>query len=200
MAEHSEADLQAILDRFVEGLFLMMLEHHRTHVIEMDLTVVQAQALMLLRSGASSTTGLASLLSISAPAVTQLTDRLVRKRLIERRPVETDRRGVAVALTAGGRHVVDAFRRRRHEVFARALDRLSQDDRVYVVEALNKIADALSLGGPMRSSAPGKRTIKSKVETEPVELRTALELPRASKRVGEASVGPPAKRMRIEWD
>jgi len=178
----------------------MMLEHHRTHVVEMDLTLAQAQALMLLRSGASSTTGLATLLSISAPAVTQLTDRLVRKQLIERLPVETDRRAVAVALTAGGRRVVDAFRRRRHEVFARALDRLSQDDRVYVIEALNKIADALSLGGPTLSAAPGKSAIESIVETEPVGLRTAIELPPASKRVGEASVGPPTKRMRIEWD
>jgi len=200
LSKHRESDLQVILDRFVEGLFLMMLEHHRTHVVELDLTVVQAHALMALRSGASSTTALASLLSISAPAVTQLTDRLVRKHLIERLPVKTDRRAVAVALTAGGRRVVDAFRRRRYEVFARALDRLSQEDRLYVIEALNKVADVLSLGVPTVPVATGKNANKSVIETEPVGLRTALELPQASKRVGDAPVGPPTKRMRIEWD
>ena len=200
MVGYREADLRAILDRFVEGLFLMMLDHHRTNLVEMDLTVVQAEALMLLRSGASSTTGLAALLSISAPAVTQLTDRLARKRLIERLPVENDRRAVAVVLTPGGRRVVDAFRRRRYEVFARALDGLGQGDREHVIEALNKIADALSLGAPTVSAALGQNAIESKVETEPVGLRTALEPPRASKRVSEAPLGSPTKRMRIEWD
>src|SRR5713226_6105192 len=139
MGETGKEQSGLILDRFVEGLFRMMLDHHRTHVVEMELTVAQAQALMLLRAEAASTTGLATSLSISAPAVTQLTDRLVRKRLIERRPVEADRRSVAVALTIEGRRVVDTFRRRRNEVFAQALDRLTGDDRAEVILALDKI-------------------------------------------------------------
>jgi hypothetical protein len=95
---------------------------------------------------------------------------------------------------------VDAFRRRRYEVFARALDRLGHGDREHVIEALSKIGDALSLGSPSVSAASGQNANESNVETGRMGLRTALEPPRASKRVSEAPVGLPTKRMRIEWD
>ena len=191
----------SILDRFVEGLFRMMLDHHRTHVVEMELTVAQAQALMLLRAEAASTTGLAASLSISAPAVTQLTDRLVRKRLIERRPVEADRRSVAVALTLEGRRVVDTFRRRRSEVFAQALDRLTGDDRAEVIQALDKIAAVLDTCEASDSGHPSKTIDRVRsIESESTRARTAPEPPEASKRVGKTPAGQPVKRMRIEWD
>ena len=64
-------------------------------------------------------------MKISAPAVTQLTDRMVRKQLIERRQMDGDRRSVQVVLTNRGRRVVDRFRDRRNEIFCDALDRLS---------------------------------------------------------------------------
>lgn len=192
-----------ILDGFVESLFQMMLDHHRTHVVEMELTVAQAQALMLLRSGAATTTGLAASLGISAPAVTQLADRLVRKRLIERTPVDADRRSVAVALTAEGKRVVDAFRRRRQEVFAHALDRLDREDHPLVMNALTKLAGVLSSGEASRQVSSGKNAGESGLvssDNEPATARTALDPARASKVVGEVPVGRPIKRMRIEWD
>src|SRR5213593_499352 len=88
-----------ILDGFVEGLFRMMLDHHQSQIMEMDLTLVQAQALKLLRAAPIPTSKLAAALGISAPAVTQLTDRLSRKKLIERQAVKNDRRAVMVAVT-----------------------------------------------------------------------------------------------------
>ena len=42
--------IEQVLDDFIEGLFRLMLEHHQAQVLEMDLTVVQAQALKLLRT------------------------------------------------------------------------------------------------------------------------------------------------------
>ena len=201
MSEIAKENEGSILDRFIEGLFRMMLDHHRTHVVEMELTVAQAQALMLLRSEAASTTALAASLSISAPAVTQLTDRLVRKRLIERRPVEVDRRSVAVALTLEGRRVVDTFRRRRSEVFAQALDRLTGDDRAEVIQALDKIAALLDTRGVSDSGHPS-RTVDwvGSIEAESMQARTAPEPAEASKRAGKTPAGQPVKRMRIEWD
>ena len=198
MSEIAKENEGSILDRFVEGLFRMMLDHHRSHVVEMELTVAQAQALMLLRAEAASTTGLAASLSISAPAVTQLTDRLVLKRLIERRPVEADRRSVAVALTLEGRRVVDTFRRRRSEVFAQALDRLTRDDRAEVIQALDKIAAVLDTREASDSGHPSK-TVEP-IEVEFNRARTAPEPAEASKRVGKTPAGQPVKRMRIEWD
>src|SRR6185369_8135759 len=139
MSEMERNAVGIILDRFVEGLFRLMLDHHRAHVVEMDLTVVQAQTLTLLRGEPLPTTRLASSLGISAPAMTQLTDRLVRKRLIERRPADRDRRTVIIELTAQGRHVVDRFRKRRSEVFTEALTRLNDPDREEVIDALSKV-------------------------------------------------------------
>jgi DNA-binding MarR family transcriptional regulator len=201
LSETVKRDEGLILDRFVEGLFRMMLDHHRTQVLEMELTVAQAQALMLLRAEAASTTGLAASLRISAPAVTQLTDRLVRKRLIERRSVEADRRSVAVALTLEGQRLVDTFRRRRSEVFAQALDRLSGDDRAQVMQALDKIAAVLNPPEASELAHPSKTVERATpIETEPTRARTAPEPAEASKRTGKAPAGQPVKRMRIEWD
>src|SRR5439155_1646371 len=131
--------VEAILDRFVEGVFRLMLEHHQKQVVVMDLTLTQAQALRLLRSSGLPTSRLATALGISAPAVTQLTNRLVRKRLIERRSTEGDRRWVNIELTEKGRLVMDGFRQRRNDVFGEALSRLNDADQTQAIEVLSKL-------------------------------------------------------------
>ena len=83
MGEAAIAEAEAVLDRFSEMMFKLMMEHHQKHVLELDLTVPQAQALKVLRHGPLCTGELAVELRISAPAVTQLTNRLTRKHLIE---------------------------------------------------------------------------------------------------------------------
>jgi len=183
-------EMDAVLDGFVEGLFRLMLDHHHAQVGEMDLTLVQAQALRLLRVEPLPTSRLATALGISAPAVTQLTDRLGRKRLIERRTVKNDRRAVIVAVTEKGGRVIDGFRRSRNEIFADTLSRLSEDDRAEVVAALSKVAAVLKV-----SDAP------LPVRSEPRGERTAVERSEASKESGRAPVSRPTiRRMRIEWD
>lgn len=187
---------EVILDRFIEGLFRLMLDHHQAHVVEMDLTLVQAQALKLLRAAPLPTSKLAAALGISAPAVTQLTDRLVRKQLIERQAVETDRRTVIAAVTEKGGRVIDGFRKRRNDVFAEALSRLSEKDRMEVINALSKVAAVLQGNEPVRRgdlSTPEFRAERS-------DRRTAAEAPEASKEVGKAPRSLPTRRMRIEWD
>ena len=183
-------EMESVLDQFVEGLFRVMLDHHHARVSEMDLTLVQAQALRLLRAEPLPTSKLAVALGISPPAVTQLTDRLGRKRLIERRTVKNDRRAVIVAVTEKGERVVDGFRRRRNEVFADTLSRLSDDDLAEVVAALSKVAAVLR-----GSDAPAP------VRAAPRQERTAVATSEASKEGGTAPVSRPTiRRMRIEWD
>lgn len=195
MSEMERNAVGIILDRFVEGLFRLMLDHHRAQVVEMDLTVVQAQTLTLLRGAPLPTTRLASSLGISAPAMTQLTDRLVRKHLIERRPADGDRRTVIIELTAQGRNVVDRFRKRRSEVFTEALTRLDDPDREEVIDALSKVVIALE-GDSGRSAIRSEEPIRSKH----LEKQTAARPAEASKKVGEIATNPPVRRMRIEWD
>ena len=132
-----------MLDRFIETIFRLMMEHHQKQVNELELTLPQAQVLKLLRQHPLCTGEIAAELSISAPAVTQLADRLARKRLIERRAVDGDRRSVQVALTDRGRRTVDQFRARRRDIFYGALKSLSGEDQARVVFALGKVIGAL---------------------------------------------------------
>lgn len=192
--EMERKDIDLILEGFIEAFFHLMLDHHRTHVVELDLTVIQVQALALLREGSSPATRLATYLGISGPAMTQLTDRLIRKQLIERGSAEGDRRAVMIALTGQGKRVVDRFRKRRSEVFAEALSRVSASDQTEVVEALNKLAIALA-GPEERKTVPAP--------SEPVKRpkpRTAVIPLEASNEAGHKPVGMPVRRMRIEWD
>lgn len=190
---------EVVLDDFVEALFRLMLDQHHAQVVGMDLTLVQAQALRLLRVEPLSTSKLAAGLGISAPAVTQLTDRLGRKNLIERRTVMADRRAVLVALTEKGGRVIDGLRKRRCEIFAGTLSQLDEDDRREVIGVLSKVATVLNGRQPER----GRERITGLTDRpkRADEGRTAVETPQASKEVGEAPMSLPTKRrMRIEWD
>jgi DNA-binding MarR family transcriptional regulator len=143
MANSTGEQAGLVLDRFIETMFRLMMDHHQRHITELELTLPQAQVLKLLREKPMCTGEVAAELGISAPAVTQLTDRLVRKYLIERRAVDGDRRSVQVALTPRGRRAVDRFRERRRSVFNSALESLSSEDQEYVVFALGKVIVAL---------------------------------------------------------
>jgi DNA-binding MarR family transcriptional regulator len=161
MAKEGVADAEVVLERFVETMFKLIIDHHQKQVIEMDLTMPQAQVLKMLRSGALCTGQIATQLAISAPAVTQLTDRLTRKRLIERRADAADRRSVMLVLTNRGRRAVDTFRERRNDVFCGALANLSSEDRESVVLALGKIVSALETYQTQTASRPRKASNSS---------------------------------------
>ena len=139
--------VEEILNDFAERMSGLMIDHYQRHLAELELTLPQAQALRILRRGPLTTGRLAETLGISAPALTQLTDRLARKGLIERRASEGDRRCVIVALTAKGTAVVDEFRARRREAFCDALGGLSEPQREQVFNALELVVGALDTNG-----------------------------------------------------
>ncbi len=139
--------VEVILNDFAEKISGLMIDHYQRHMAELELTLPQAQALRILRRGPVTTGKLAEELGISAPAISQLTDRLVRKGLIERRASEGDRRCVIVALTPRGTGLVDEFRARRGEIFNSALERLSEPEQEQVFRALEKVVAALDGNG-----------------------------------------------------
>ncbi len=139
----SRARVEEILNHFAEVMSGLLIDQHQQHVAELDLTLLQAQVLRVLRRGALPTGQLAAELRISAPAITQLTDRLARKGLIERRPAADDRRTVLVALSAKGKRLVDQFRKRRADLFSKALAELSESEQEQIVEALSKVVTLL---------------------------------------------------------
>ncbi|HEY0404885.1 MAG TPA: MarR family transcriptional regulator [Pyrinomonadaceae bacterium] len=144
MARRTPDKLEEILNSFAEVMSMILLELHQQHLAELDLTVSQAQALKALKNRGQMPTGqLAAELRISAPAITQLTDRLVRKNLIARQTAEGDRRTVLVALSVKGKRLMEQMRKRRCEIFSRALQQLDEVEREEVTASLEKVIAAL---------------------------------------------------------
>jgi len=209
MGKTAIAEAEAVLARFAEMMFKLMVEHHQKHVLELDLTVPQAQALKVLRGGPLCTGELASELRISAPAVTQLTNRLTRKHLIERRAVDGDRRSVLVALTDRGRRAVDRFRERRNTIFCGALAHLDDEDRSHIVIAVSKMIMALEkldAASALDNSLSGdsEMIVHEEDGGEAVlhdhDLRTAVQSLAASNVDSRARAGQAGRRMKMEWD
>jgi len=143
MAETAPAEVEEVLTNFTEVMSRLMIDQYQQQITELELTLPQAQVLRVLRRGPLPTGQLAAELRISAPAITQLTDRLLRKELIERRATADDRRCVIVALSEKGARLVDQFRQRRREIFTRALGDLSKSDQKQVIEVLGRVVRAL---------------------------------------------------------
>lgn len=136
-------EVEKVLNSFAEVMGRLMIEKHHQDVAALDLTLPQAQMLRILRRGRLPTGRLAVELRISASSVTQLTDRMIRKGLIERQAVEGDRRSVLVALSPKGKRLVDQFRKSRGILFRQALSRLSKTEQAQVIEAMQLIGKAL---------------------------------------------------------
>lgn len=108
-----------------------------------DVTLAQYRVLIELAArGPQRLADLATALGVDRSTATRMCDRLVRKRLVSRRRISEDRRGVRVSLTvAGGELVAEVSRRRRAEISA-ILERLPQAHRRSVVRALRAFAEA----------------------------------------------------------
>ncbi|HVF50287.1 MAG TPA: MarR family transcriptional regulator [Pyrinomonadaceae bacterium] len=142
------------MNSFTEIMSSLLIDQYQEHIAELELTLPQAQVLRVLRRGPLPTGHLAAQLKISAPAITQLTDRLSLKGLIERRASTNDRRTVIVALSERGSLLVDQFRQRRGEIFRGALAHLSREEQGQVVEVLGKVVSALQNYDSATPNAP----------------------------------------------
>lgn len=108
-----------------------------------DVTLAQYRVLVELAArGPQRAAELAGVLGVDRSTVTRMCDRLVRKRLIHRGRESRDRRAVQVALTAGGRALVERVSHRRREEIGGILERLAARDRAAVLRALRAFADA----------------------------------------------------------
>lgn len=206
MIKH-DPEIEAVLDRFAETMFRLMLEHQQRQAVEMEMTLPQAQALRLLLGGPRSTGDLAATLRISAPAVTQLTNRLTRKQLIERQAADGDRRSVLIALTERGRQAVESFRERRNTIFSGALAFLDDLDRAQFVLALSKVVVALEqFEATLKPDTSGTRPPDVFAKRDGAAAiaedgaRTAPSAAAASKESGQWKAGNNSRKVRMEWD
>lgn len=88
--------------------------------------------------------GLADLLEVEPITLCRMIDRLQESGMVERRRDPGDRRAWQIFLTDAAGPVIDALRTLADEVFERALDGLSADERRVLNHSLNRIRDNLS--------------------------------------------------------
>jgi DNA-binding MarR family transcriptional regulator len=108
-----------------------------------DVTLAQYRVLVELSvQGGLRAADLAAALSVDRSTVTRMCERLVRKRLVQRRRDRADRRAVWLALTPAGRVLVHEVTRRRRAELAKIGAGIPQEARPQVLAALRAFADA----------------------------------------------------------
>jgi len=144
MDEKSHTHVERLLNLFIEVLekLLMATPLRGTDV---EVTPSLAHALeCIYRHGVCSVGGIAHALSITYPAASQLTDRLVKKGLVSRHESLRDRRLSEIALTDVGCQVVQRIREKRREAVMRVLMRMTPESRASLARDLeNFIAAAI---------------------------------------------------------
>ncbi len=115
--------------------------HHFTR--DAGLTMLQMHLLMYLHShGPCEMTVLVDATLTSKAAVSQMVDRLVQQRLVERAEAPTDRRAKRVTLTRKGKRIVDDSLSARQDWLKRAEALLTEEQKSQVADALHTLADA----------------------------------------------------------
>ena len=158
MAKRTPNEVEKVLNGFAEVMSKLMIDQHQQQIAALDLTLLQGQVLRVLRPGCLPTGKLAAELQISASAVTQLTDRLIRKGLVEREAAADDRRSILVGLSAKGKRLVDGFRKRRSFLFSEALAQLSETEHSHVIKAMKMVIKALESYEQKKSRKGGSET------------------------------------------
>lgn len=108
-----------------------------------EVTLPQYRALVVLASrGPQRGVDLAAELGVNPSTATRLIDRLVKADLVDRRPVQDDRRALLVHLRPAGRRLVSQVWRRRWTEVQRIVATMSPDQRTGAETALRAFADA----------------------------------------------------------
>ncbi|MGW9403292.1 MarR family winged helix-turn-helix transcriptional regulator [Arthrobacter sp. NPDC055585] len=112
-----------------------------------DLTASQSSVMSTLVDRGPLRMGeLAALEGVQLPSATSVVNGLVKLDLVERRADPADRRAVVIDLTRKGREQVDQLVERRNQSFALLLERLPEQDRKLLQDALPAVVRLLSLG------------------------------------------------------
>jgi DNA-binding MarR family transcriptional regulator len=108
-----------------------------------DVTLAQYRVLIELAArGPQRLADLATALGVDRSTATRMCDRLVRKRLVHRRRMNDDRRGVRVSLATSGAELVAEVSHRRRAEIATIVQRIPKAHRRPVLDALRAFADA----------------------------------------------------------
>jgi DNA-binding MarR family transcriptional regulator len=139
-AQQSDETVDAVLEA---SRALVAMVVRSINAVEPDVDLVGVRVLVFV--GARETASLrevADALAMHVSTASRLCDRLVSRRLLQRRDDPADRRQLALRLSAGGQRVVERMLSARRREVAAVLGRLPATRRQEVAEALRAFADA----------------------------------------------------------
>jgi len=106
-------------------------------------SVPQCVALQALLEGERDVSGLAEMLGVTAGAATRLVDGLERRGFVARRRTDEDRRRVVVSLSGAGEAEAARLRDMTARALGAVLERVPEDKRALVVEAVGLVSAAV---------------------------------------------------------
>jgi DNA-binding MarR family transcriptional regulator len=165
--EECERTIADLLGRISHELF----SHSRRLVRRTGLTRPQLAAMLALqREGAVPTGVLAQRLSLSAPTLSGVLDRLEEKGLVERQRGDRDRRAVWVRPTPGADALGDTDQSLLGPGFSHRLARLSDAEKHQIVESLRRLTHLLGEStGPASEPMLDAVLVSEVSETDPLK-------------------------------
>ncbi len=108
-----------------------------------EVTLTQYRSMVVLASkGPQGVAALADAVSVTPPTASRMCDRLVKKGLVTRRTDRRDRRQVRIALSPGGRRLVDTVTQRRRQEIEHLVALIPVESRGRVVDALSHLNES----------------------------------------------------------
>ena len=115
--------------------------------VDPPITMPQWRVLVLAESEPQNVKSVAEDLGVHPSNATRLCDRLVRAGLLDRRPLENDRRQVVLTLTARGRNIVDRVFAHRRRTVRQILATMPEEQRASIAEAVDAFVSAAERAG-----------------------------------------------------
>ncbi|MCV7071686.1 MarR family transcriptional regulator [Mycobacterium rufum] len=106
-------------------------------------TVPQLRVMMMIATrGAMNLAAVADALQVNPSNASRLVDRLLKGGLVDRREAPTDRRNIALTLTADGQALIDGVIRHRRTAIRRVLRQMTPERRDLLATVLEDFATA----------------------------------------------------------
>ncbi|QQE77055.1 MarR family winged helix-turn-helix transcriptional regulator [Alicyclobacillus sp. SO9] len=137
---------------------LQRVMHVRSLVKKFGLTSSQMFILRYLaRCGQAKSSDIGKIVGLSPGAVTQVTDEMIRLRLVDRVRSEEDRRVVYVSLTDEGKDTVERIRLAGSKRLLAILEQLPPDDTDSFIRILEKVVDIIDQEGANLDAEPDEK-------------------------------------------
>ena len=136
---------RAVVDAVLLLMQSVYAEVKRQHAPDLSVSQFRALAFLKRKPGAS-LSQVAGHLGISLPSASQMVDKLVARNLVTRQTSSTDRRYVALTLTARGTSVLGMTRQSVESHLAEMLAMLPDADRATVLEATQVLQPVFASG------------------------------------------------------